>query len=78
MSAGYKPVSWNRSKLVYDAAVLLGIAAYLLIYLRVGPSLARELVVAFLNATFDGGERYVARLLKVAAMEQNMKVGGAA
>jgi hypothetical protein len=30
-------------------------------------------VVAFLNATFDGGERYVARLLKVAEMEQEMK-----
>jgi ribose 5-phosphate isomerase B len=44
----------------------------------VGPSLTRELIVAFLNATFDGGERYVARLLKVAEMEQNMKVGGAA
>ncbi len=43
----------------------------------IGPSLARELVQAFLNATFDGGERYVARLLKVAEMEQNMKVGGA-
>jgi ribose 5-phosphate isomerase B len=44
----------------------------------VGPSLAQELVAAFLNATFDGGERYVARLLKVAEMEQNMKVGDAA
>ena len=41
----------------------------------VGPSLARELVAAFLNATFDGGERYVARLLKVAAMERTMKDG---
>ena len=41
----------------------------------VGPSLARELVVAFLNATFDGGERYVARLLKVAEMERMMKNG---
>jgi len=41
----------------------------------VGPSLARELVVAFLNATFDGGERYVARLLKVAEMERVMKDG---
>jgi ribose 5-phosphate isomerase B len=41
----------------------------------VGPSLARELVVAFLNATFDGGERYVARLLKIAAMERVMKDG---
>ena len=44
----------------------------------VGPSLAAELVVAFLNATFDGGERYVARLLKVAEMEKFMKVGDAA
>jgi len=48
----------------------------------IGPSLTRELVVAFLNATFDGGERYVARLLKIAAMEktmkQNSKVGDAA
>jgi len=41
----------------------------------VGPSLARELVVAFLNATFDGGERYVARLQKVAEMERTMKNG---
>jgi ribose 5-phosphate isomerase B len=41
----------------------------------VGPSLARELVHTFLNATFDGGERYVARLLKVAAMERTMKDG---
>jgi ribose 5-phosphate isomerase B len=41
----------------------------------VGPSLARELVVTFLNATFDGGERYVARLLKVAEMERMMKDG---
>jgi ribose 5-phosphate isomerase B len=41
----------------------------------VGPSLARELVHAFLNATFDGGERYVARLLKVAEMERTMKDG---
>ena len=41
----------------------------------VGPSLARELVDAFLNATFNGGERYVARLLKVAEMERTMKDG---
>jgi len=41
----------------------------------VGPSLARELVGAFLNATFDGGERYVARLVKVAEMERVMKGG---
>jgi ribose 5-phosphate isomerase B len=41
----------------------------------VGPSLARELVDAFLHAIFDGGERYVARLLKVAEMEREMKHG---
>lgn len=41
----------------------------------IGPSLARELVNAFLNATFDGGERYVARLQKVEAMERMMKDG---
>jgi ribose 5-phosphate isomerase B len=41
----------------------------------VGPSLARELVDAFLNAAFDGGERYVARLLKVADLERTMKDG---
>jgi ribose 5-phosphate isomerase B len=41
----------------------------------VGPSLARELVETFLNATFDGGERYLARLLKVAELEREMKEG---
>ena len=41
----------------------------------VGPSLARELVATFLNATFDGGERYVARLQQVAEMERTMKNG---
>ena len=41
----------------------------------VGPSLARELVDAFLRATFNGGERYLERLLKVAAMEKEMKDG---
>jgi ribose 5-phosphate isomerase B len=41
----------------------------------IGPSLARELVTTFLNATFDGGDRYVARLLKVAEMERTMKDG---
>ena len=41
----------------------------------IGPSLARELVVAFLNATFDGGARYVERLQKVADMERTMKHG---
>jgi ribose 5-phosphate isomerase B len=41
----------------------------------VGPSLARELVAAFLNATFDGGSRYVERLQKVAELERTMKNG---
>jgi ribose 5-phosphate isomerase B len=41
----------------------------------VGPSLARELVDGFLNATFNGGDRYVARLAKVTEMERVMKDG---
>jgi ribose 5-phosphate isomerase B len=41
----------------------------------VGPSLAVELVNAFVNATFNGGARYVARLEKVAQMEGEMKSG---
>jgi ribose 5-phosphate isomerase B len=41
----------------------------------VGPSLTRELVAAFLNASFNGGERYVRRLRKVAEMERVMKSG---
>jgi ribose 5-phosphate isomerase B len=38
----------------------------------IGPSLAAELVHAFLGARFSGGERYVQRLEKVAAMERTM------
>jgi ribose 5-phosphate isomerase B len=41
----------------------------------IGPSLAGDLVRAFLGATFDGGERYVARLRKVEAMERQMSDG---
>ena len=41
----------------------------------IGPSLAADLVRAFLAATFDGGERYVQRLEKVAAMERKMADG---
>jgi ribose 5-phosphate isomerase B len=37
----------------------------------VGPSLAAELVRTFLAASFDGGERYVRRLEKVAEMERH-------
>jgi ribose 5-phosphate isomerase B len=36
----------------------------------VGPELSRELVRAFLHAEFDGGERYVRRLLKIKEMER--------
>jgi len=38
----------------------------------IGPSLASDLVRAFLAAQFDGGERYVARLEKVKEMERGM------
>jgi ribose 5-phosphate isomerase B len=41
----------------------------------VGASVARELVSVFLAAQFDGGERYVARLDKMAAMERAMADG---
>ena len=41
----------------------------------IGPSLATELVRAFLGAQFDGGERYVKRLEKVAAMEREIAHG---
>jgi ribose 5-phosphate isomerase B len=39
----------------------------------IGASVACELVGVFLAARFDGGDRYVARLEKVAAMEKEMK-----
>jgi len=41
----------------------------------VGPSLAADLVRTFLGAAFDGGERYVQRLEKVAQMEREMSNG---
>ena len=41
----------------------------------VGGELAAELVGTFLQASFDGGERYVARLRKVEAMEKELKHG---
>jgi ribose 5-phosphate isomerase B len=36
----------------------------------IGPSLAGDLIRAFLGATFSGGERYVRRLAKVEEMER--------
>ena len=41
----------------------------------VGPSLAADLVRAFLGARFDGADRYVERLRKVEAMERAMATG---
>src|SRR5213080_301784 len=41
----------------------------------VGPSLAADLVRAFLGAVFDGGERYVARLEEIRRMEEGMRNG---
>jgi ribose 5-phosphate isomerase B len=41
----------------------------------VGPELAAELVRAFLNARFSGGERYVRRLEKVEEMEREKTYG---
>jgi ribose 5-phosphate isomerase B len=41
----------------------------------IGPSLAVDLVRTFLGAQFSGGERYVRRLEKVAAMEREMAHG---
>jgi ribose 5-phosphate isomerase B len=41
----------------------------------IGPSLASDLVSAFLAAKFDGGDRYVARLAKVKEMEEGMRGG---
>jgi ribose 5-phosphate isomerase B len=38
----------------------------------VGPSLARDLIAAFLRARFDGGDRYVQRLKKIEDMERAM------
>lgn len=41
MSARHRPVGWNRNKMLYDAVLLAGIAAYLLLYLWLGPRLQR-------------------------------------
>jgi ribose 5-phosphate isomerase B len=41
----------------------------------IGPSLAADLVRAFLGARFDGGEPYVGRLKKIEAMERQMSNG---
>jgi nitrite reductase/ring-hydroxylating ferredoxin subunit/DMSO/TMAO reductase YedYZ heme-binding membrane subunit len=48
MSHSYKPVQWNRNKLIYDAFLLVGVAAYLLLFLQLAPLLSRS--VASVNA----------------------------
>ena len=39
MSVQYRPVQWNRSKLTYDLCLGVGVAVYLLLYLRLAPGL---------------------------------------
>ena len=38
MSAGYRPVGWNRSKLVYDAVLAAAVALYITVYLQLAPA----------------------------------------
>ncbi|WP_159953000.1 Rieske 2Fe-2S domain-containing protein [Rhizobium sp. 18065] len=40
MSTAYKPVGWNRNKLIYDAVLLCGVVAYILLYLKLAPLLS--------------------------------------
>lgn len=40
MSHAYKPVQWNRTKLIYDVLLLAGVALYLLIFLDIAPRLS--------------------------------------
>lgn len=40
MSQAYKPVQWNRTKLIYDGFLAVGISAYLLIFMNVAPLLS--------------------------------------
>lgn len=39
MSVGYRPVQWTRSKLVYDVCLGLGVALYLILFIRWAPGL---------------------------------------
>jgi len=40
MSVAYRPVQWNRNKLLYDAVLAAAIAAYVLIFIHVAPGFA--------------------------------------
>jgi nitrite reductase/ring-hydroxylating ferredoxin subunit/DMSO/TMAO reductase YedYZ heme-binding membrane subunit len=48
MSQSYKPVQWNRNKLIYDAFLLVGVGAYLVLFIELAPLLSRS--VASVNA----------------------------
>jgi DMSO/TMAO reductase YedYZ heme-binding membrane subunit len=37
MAVAYRPVQWNRNKLVYDAILAAGITIYVLLFLRFAP-----------------------------------------
>ena len=37
MSVAYRPVTWNRNKTIYDALLLLLVAVYILVFLRLAP-----------------------------------------
>lgn len=43
MSVSYKPVIWNRTKMIYDGVLLTGIAVYILLFLKAGPILSSAL-----------------------------------
>lgn len=40
MSHTYKPVQWNRTKLIYDAFLVSAVAAYLMIFMEIAPALS--------------------------------------
>lgn len=40
MSVRYKPVLWDRSKIVYDAVLIVAVVLFLVIYLRFAPAFA--------------------------------------
>ena len=37
MTVAWRPVQWNRTKLVYDAALVVGVTLYVIVFLRVAP-----------------------------------------
>ena len=40
MSTAYKPVGWNRNKLIYDAVLICCVVVYILLYLKLAPLLS--------------------------------------